>query len=487
MTDKTHSRLERRLAEEQQTFARPLRSLLGRAAVTCDVESTMAQAAALMRAQKVGSVVALDALSQPVGIITSHDMVGVAAANAGARRVAEFMSRDPVSLPAHALAFEAAVTMTARRIRHLLVIDEGRLIGVVSERELFSLQRLGLGEITMEMRLAAEVPVLADLAAVVRTLTATLVEQGVATEQVALFVSVLNDRLSQRVIEIVRKRHDLERISWCWLAFGSEGRVEQTFSSDQDNGIVFSAHDGASPQSLRDRLLPFAREVNDGLDVCGFPLCKGNVMASNPALCLSLDEWQTKFAGWLANTDPKALLDASICFDFRALSGDAVLTAELREWLLARVRGRPAFLRLLAENAMAAHPASGVLRDFATDDVPQAPHSIDLKMHGARPFVDAARLYALAHGLPQTGTVERLRAAAAAQVFSVADVSAWVGAFGFIQRLRLRMQGRDRADSPATANRLDPDSLDEFERRALKEAFRQASKLQKRLRLDYQF
>lgn len=487
MTDRKHSLLERRLAEEQQTFARPLRSLVGRAAVICDMDHTMAQAAALMRAQKVGSVVVLNAQAQPVGIVTSHDMVGVVAGGAGATRVAQVMSPDPVSLPAHALAFEAAVTMTARRIRHVLVMDEGRLIGVVSERDLFSLQRLGLGEITMEMRLAAEVPVLADLAAVVRTLTATLIEQGVATEQVALFVSVLNDRLSQRVIEIVRKHHDLDRISWCWLAFGSEGRVEQTFSSDQDNGIVFVAHDGAAPQSLRERLLPFAREVNQGLDACGFPLCKGNVMASNPALCLSLDEWEAKFAGWLANTDPKALLDASICFDFRALAGDAALTAELRGWLLARVRGRPAFLRLLAENAMTAHPASGLLRDFATDDVPQAPHSIDLKMHGARPFVDAARLYALAHGLPQTGTVERLRAAAAARVFSPADVSAWVRAFGFIQRLRLRTQGRDRTDNPVTANRLDPDSLDEFERRALKEAFRQASKLQKRLRLDYQF
>lgn len=486
MTERKHGLLERRLAEEQQTFARPLRSLVPRAAVTCDMDCTLSQAAELMRAQGVGSVVALDSRSQPVGIVTSHDMVGVVAEGAGVRRVAEIMSPDLVSLPAHALAFEAAVMMTARRIRHVLVMDEGRLIGVVSERELFSLQRLGLGEITMELRLAADLPVLAGIAAEVLKLTATLVEQGVATEQLALFISVLNDRLSQRVLEIVRKRHELERISWCWLAFGSEGRVEQTFATDQDNGLVFVAHDGSLPQALRDRLLPFAREVNEGLAACGFPLCKGNVMASNPALCLSIDEWKTKFAGWLANTDPKALLDASICFDFRALAGDATLAAEMREWLLERVRGRPAFLRLLAENAMTVHPASGLLRDFATDDAPQAPHSIDLKMHGARPFVDAARLYALAHGLPQTGTVERLRAAAAARALGAADVSAWVRAFGYIQGLRLRAQSRDRSENRAAANRIDPDSLDEFERRALKEAFRQASKLQQRMRLDYQ-
>lgn len=479
-------RLERRLASEQQTFARPLRSLVHRNPVTCDAAASVEQVAQLMRAHGVGSVVVTDQRAKPVGIVTSHDMIRVVAEDAGTRRVAEIMSPDPVSLSAHALAYEAAVTMTARRIRHVLVMDEGRLIGVVSERDLFALQRLGLGEITMELRLAAELPVLAGLAAVVRKLTATLVEQGVATEQLALFISVLNDRVSQRVIEIVRKRHVLERMSWCWLAFGSEGRVEQTFATDQDNGVVFVAHDGSTPQALRDRLLPFAQEVNRGLDACGFPLCKGNVMASNPALCLSLDEWKAKFAGWLANTDPKALLDASICFDFRALAGDAALAAEMREWLLQRVRGRPAFLRLLAQNAMTVHPASGLLRDFATNDAPEAPHSIDLKMHGTRPFVDAARLYALAHGLPQTGTVERLRAAAASGVLGDAEVSAWVRAFGFIQGLRLRAQGQDASKNHAAANRINPDSLDEFERRALKEAFRQASKLQQRLRLDYQ-
>ena len=487
MTEKKHVMLERRLAEEQQTFARPLRSLVQLPTVTCDIGGTLSEAAMLMRTRGVGSVVVLDARSQPAGIVTSHDMVRVVAEGAAGRRVTEFMTPHPVSLPAHALAYEAAVAMTAHSIRHVLVMDEGRMIGVVSERDLFSLQRLGLGEITMELRLAADVPVLADLAAVVRKLTEALVEQGVSTEQLALFISVFNDRLSQRIIEIVRKRHDLERISWCWLAFGSEGRVEQTFVTDQDNGLVFVAHDGSSPQALRERLLPFACEVNQGLDACGFPLCKGNIMASNPELCLSLDEWKTKFAGWLSNTDPTALLEASICFDFRALTGDATLAAELRGWLHAQVRGRPTFLRLLAENAMTVHPASGLLRDFATDDAPQAPHSIDLKMHGSRPFVDAARLYALAHGLPQTSTVERLRAAAAARALAVADVSAWVRAFGFIQGLRLRAQIADRSEGGVAANRVDPDSLDDFERRTLKEALRQASKLQQRLRLDYQF
>src|SRR3970282_716986 len=120
-------------------------------------------------------------------------------------------------------------------------------------------------------------------------------------------------------MEIGPKRHDLERISWCWLAFGSEGRLEQTFSSDQDNGLLFQSHDGASPDAARERLLPFAREANQALDACGFPLCKGNIMASNAELCLSLGEWRAKMAGWIEASVPKALLEAVGRVHFRPL------------------------------------------------------------------------------------------------------------------------------------------------------------------------
>ena len=118
------------------------------------------------------------------------------------RSVAEVMTGAPVSLPAHAFAYEAALVMIGHRIRHVLVMDDATLIGVVSERDLFSLLRLGLGELTTEIRLASEVGVLENVAGEIRKLTRLLAEQGVTAEQVSLFVSVLNDRLCQRILEI---------------------------------------------------------------------------------------------------------------------------------------------------------------------------------------------------------------------------------------------------------------------------------------------
>lgn len=477
--------LERKLAGEQQVFASSLGSLVRRAPVVCTEGVALDEVVRIMREQGVGSMVVVDQRSRPVGIFTEHDLVQALAQDLRGMPVSAAMTPDPVALPAHALAYEAALVMIEHRVRHVLVTEGAKLVGVISERDLFSLQRLGLAELTMELRLAGNIELLARLAAEIRRLTALLVEQGIGAEQLTLFVSVLNDRLSQRVIEIVRKRHQWERIGWCWLAFGSEGRLEQTFSSDQDNGLVFEVHEGGSAGEARKTLLAFAREVNQALDACGFPLCKGNVMASNPDLCLSLDEWKAKMGGWIGNPDPKALLDSAICFDFRPLTGDETLAQALREWLLARTRARPAFLRLMAQNALQARPALGVLTDFVTEDAPNAPGTVNLKLYGVRPFVDVARVYALAFGLAQTGTAERLRAARPHLRMDPSDLAAILDAYFYIQKLRLKIQAQPGNQAPETANRIDPGALNGFEQRSLKEAFRQARSLQQRLALDY--
>jgi CBS domain-containing protein len=471
--------LERKLVDEQQVLAPALAALVRRAPVVCSEDLAVQDVVRRMRKEGVGSMVVVDSHSRPVGIFTEHDAVRVLAEDLAGTPIAAVMTRDPLALPGHALAYEAALAMVEKGIRHVLVTEEGRLLGVISERDLFSLQRLGLAELTMEIRLAGDIALLARLAGEIRRLSARLVEQGVAPQQLTLFVSVLNDRLSQRVIEVVRKRHSWERIGWCWLAFGSEGRFEQTFTSDQDNGLLFAAH-GAPADEARKALLGFAREVNEALDACGFALCRGNVMASNPELCRSLDEWKAKMAGWLDNSDPQALLDAAICFDFRALAGDATLAQELREWVLPRARARPAFLRLLATNALQARAPIGGLGDFITEE-----GRINLKLYGVRPFVDAARVYALAFGLAQTGTAERLRAATDELRMEPREMAAIVDAFFFIQKLRLRIQAPPGEQGRENANRIDPDGLNGFERRSLKEAFRQARRLQQRLALDY--
>jgi CBS domain-containing protein len=137
----------------------------------------------------------------------------------------------------------------------------------------------------------------------------------------------------------------------------------------------------------------------------------------------------------------------------------------------------------MAQNALRHRPPLGRLRDFVFDGSREFPHTLDLKAFGSRLFVDAARVLALGRAIPHTNTAERLRAAADAGAIDHDGVAAIVDGLHFVHLLRLRHQA-GRAEEEG-ANRVDPRSLNDLDRTILKEALRQARRLQARLALDY--
>jgi CBS domain-containing protein len=397
--------------------------------------------------------------------------------------VERVMTRRFVVLGPEVAAHDAALTMARQGLGHLLVVGDGRLLGVVSQHDLFSLPRTGLEEISNDIRIARDIETLAQSARRIRLLAGRMLRQGTRAETLTQLVSTMNDLLAIRVIELELDRHSVPEVPMCWIALGSEGRFEQTFSTDQDNGIIFEPPDPSSMEEIRQGLLPFARAINQGLDACGFPLCRGNIMAGNPQWCLSLAEWKERFGDWIMSPVPQALLNSAIFFDFRAIHGDESLVRRLREWLLGAVPGNTLFLHHMSDNALSCQPPLGMIRDFVFDDK-AFPHTINLKMYGSRPFVDAARVLALAHGIAHTNSAERLRAAAPQLHLSEDEVTAVNEAFYFIQMLRLRQQ-MNPATPAGAANRVDPDKLNPMERQLLKESFRQAQKVQAKLKLAY--
>lgn len=471
-----------------QTMHSPLSSIIRRAPVTVPPEVTVREALETMNRHRIGSIIIADAKTGvPVGIFTLQDLLRRIALQDGdlAQPIANVMTAGLVSLPPEATAYHAALLMARHSLRHVVVVNQqGKLTGIVSQNDLYALQRVSIKEISTEIGTAQDIGDLAHAASEIRRLADNMLGQGVGAEQLTQFISTLNDLLTLRIIELTQAEFELPQVRWCWIALGSEGRFEQTLSTDQDNGIIFACDD-ASAERVRQQLLPFAQEVNRKLDACGFLLCKGNIMAGNPMWCMSLEEWRRKFSGWMRVTEPEALLFAAIFFDFRPLFGDEELSDSLRRWLLDTCAKQPLFLRFMAENALRSQPPLGILRDFVFDKSHEFPHTIDLKMFGAWPFVDSARILALMHGVPHTSTAQRLRAAMAAMRFPHDEIAAMVDSFFYIQLLRLRHQHnlRDRASG---ANRINPNDLNELERRILKECFKQARKLQSRLRLDFQ-
>jgi CBS domain-containing protein len=471
----------------QEALDAPLHSLPRRAPLACAAATPLADALPAMHGQGVGSVLVLDEAGAAAGILTRHDLLGrvLLPQRPLSTPLGAVMSTPVHTLDEHRTLLDAALLMAQQGIRHVPVTAAGRVVNIVSERDLFALQRLSFKGLATQLRAAPDLPALQAGAADIRALAAQLLAQGVHARALTALISLLNDTLTARLVALVAAKHGLDLQQACWLAFGSEGRGEQTIATDQDNGLVFAS---AAPEADRPRWLAMAQEVNLGLDACGYPLCRGGVMAGNPACCLSAAEWAQRFEHWIEQGAPEDLLQASIYFDLRPLCGNFALAQPLQA-LPARLAQRtPRFLKQLAQNALRQRPPLNWHGGLHTEE--HAGQAVfDLKHQGTAVFVDVARLYALAHGVAETGTRQRLQAAAQALQVAEHEGHAWLSAFDFLQGLRLRVQAA--AAGPATqagasANFVALAALDDIEHRTLKEAARAARRLLQRLALDYE-
>ncbi len=491
LLDQVNQQAQMRAAESlgaQYSLDTRLAELAMRQPITCPPEMPLHQAVRLMHEQQVGSIVITNERQQPLGIFTLRDLRRAIAETRSdlEQPIGELMTPRPFHLPPGASAFDAALAMTERHIAHVCLVENGSLCGVVSERDLFALQRVDLVHLARTIRHAGTLETLVALRSEIRLLVDRMLAHGASSSQITQLITLLNDHMLCRVIELELDAHGHPGVSFSWLCFGSEGRREQTLHTDQDNGILFQAASREEADAARRRLLPMARRINQDLAQCGFSLCPGKIMASNPELCLSQAEWSRRFAGFIREANPENLLGSSIFFDLRAVWGAPEGCEALRREVLAEVAQNSAFQRLMAENALRNRPPVGHFRDFVVARKGAEKDTLDLKVQGLTPFVDGARLLALAHDVAAVGTLERLQALMASGVIAEQDGAAYIEAYHFIQLTRLQQHQLQARQGLAFSNRLDPDQLNHLDRRILRESFRQAQRLQAQLSQRYQ-
>lgn len=418
------------------------------------------------------------------GIATLRDLAfrGLPLATDPSVTLDRITTANPVTVDADTSLLEAAVTLAEHGFHHLLVTERDRPvpIGVLDEASLYQVNAMTPGLMQQRIRRADGIEALNAIRREVPGIVGTLLESGSGFAPISRIVSGINDAIAHRVISLVVEDAPLpDGLTWCWLTFGSEARSEQTLATDQDNGLVF---DGPlDPEEARRHLLPLARRINQALDELGYPLCPGNIMAGNPELCLSVEEWSKRFRGWIDQGTPEHLLNATIFFDARPLAGDESLFERWASAWREPASKNSRFRRQLAGNALRNQPPLTLFGGFRTRSR-GGQRGIDIKTDGATPFVDAARIEALAHGEPVTRTDQRLRLVPE-RALPADDLTA---AYDFIQRLRLRHQYEQVRRGEMPDNLIDPDTLDGLTQRLLKESFRIARKLQQHLSIAYQ-
>ena len=491
LLDQVNQQVQQKAVETlgtQYSLNTRLGELAMRHPVTCSPITPLREAVTLMHEQQVGSIVVVDEHKAPLGIFTLRDLRHVVAegTNDFNEAIELHMTHAPFFLTPDHSAFDAAIAMTERHIAHVCLVKDQRLCGVVSERDLFSLQRVDLVHLARTIRSAQKVENLVAMRGEIGQLVERMLAHGASSTQITHIITLLNDHTVCRVIELAIQDKGDPGVPFSWLCFGSEGRREQTLHTDQDNGILFEARDAAQAAEIRARLLPLAQHINQGLAQCGFTLCKGNIMAGNPELCLSRTEWARRFAAFIREATPENLLGSSIYFDLRVVWGSEQGCEQLRRAILDQVGDNRLFQRMMAENALRNRPPVGRFREFVLARKNGEKATLDLKVQGLTPFVDAARLLALANGVEANNTLERFRQLVDKEVIDALDGAAYEEAYHFIQQTRMQQHQLQTRENLPYSNRVDPDSLNHLDRRILRESLRQAQRLQSSLTLRYQ-
>jgi CBS domain-containing protein len=106
----------------------------GRAVTTVTSGSTIAEAVGLLNGKKIGAVVVVDD-GKVVGILSERDVVrhlGMDWAALASRPVSDVMTKNVVSVSRFATIADVMERMTEKRIRHMPIVENGELVGIVS-------------------------------------------------------------------------------------------------------------------------------------------------------------------------------------------------------------------------------------------------------------------------------------------------------------------------------------------------------------------
>jgi CBS domain-containing protein len=261
--------------------------------------------------------------------------------------------------------------------------------------------------------------------------------------------------------------------------FGSEGRKEQTFKTDQDNAIIYADPETeAEAEAARNYFAAFAEYVRDSLLQCGFPLCPANYMAANPQWRQPIKTWKRYFSTWIATPTPDAVLNSVTFFDFRHMAGDTTLTEQLRDYLNSQLKDQKVFLGYLANMAIKNTPPIGFFKSFVVEKGGEHKDELNLKVKGIAPLVDIMRLFALEKGIRETSTLERIETLRSRHTIVEEYADDLEQAFEFITLLRIHHQYAQISSGQEPDNFINPNKLSNLEKRSIKEAFQLISTVQ---------
>ncbi|MCK6265088.1 DUF294 nucleotidyltransferase-like domain-containing protein [Vibrio sp. ZSDE26] len=472
-----------------------VRTLLTRDVLFIAGTETIQQAAIKMAEENVSSLLIIDQNkldddenddSPVLGIITDRDLCTRVIADGldPSDDVASVMTTEVISLDHNAYVYEAMLTMLRYNVHHLPVLKDRQPIGIIEATDIVRYESQNSLLLVSSIFQQQSIEELVQVSEQVKDSFVRLVNEDANSHMVGTAMSVIGRSFKQRIIELAEQEIGPAPIQYCFLALGSMGRDEQLIVTDQDNAIILD--DSYVPEKHNAYFEKLSKFVCEGLAKCGYTLCTGDIMATNPEWRMTRREWEACFSDWIDDPNPKALLNSSIFFDLDGVYGRLKWAEQLNSFIVRRARKNNRFLACLARNALNRTPPLGFFQDFVMEKDGRHNNSINLKRRGTAPLADLVRVHALAVGSRSRNSFERLDDIIDAGILPKGRAQDLRDAMEFISMVRIRHQALDVENEIEPDNNIEPENLSDFERRNLKDAFQILSNAQNFLKFRYQ-
>jgi len=453
--------------------------LMTRNLTTVSPHTPIRTAAQLMYQHRISCLPVVEGKSL-VGLVTEADFVGriVAADRSGTNPVGQVMTSRPFRVNPQHSVLDVLTLMTRHRISHMPVCasDGNELLGIVTQTDVIRHQITSsvfmVGDIARAPSCAAISTVVADLP----RLLVSLLANGNSAYGTGRIISSITGAVTRRLLELAEEKLGDAPIPYVWLACGSQGRQEQTGSTDQDNCLILD--DSYKPSTHSEYFKQLACIVCDGLNECGYVYCPGNMMASNSQWRQPLSTWQEYFTQWITQPGKEAQLLASVMFDLRPIAGESSLYEPLRDLSLSMTKSNSIFVAHMSTSCLTHQPPLGWFGKIKTHKEGVARGKIDLKHDAIVPIVELARLHALSAGLTPVNTIERLQTDSNSGIISPSGRVNLADAYESICLLRLTKQASQIKRSKPPDNLIDPTMLTSIQRDRLRHSLQAIKDIQ---------
>jgi CBS domain-containing protein len=372
---------------------------------------------------------------------------------------------------------DAMATMLRHRVHRVVVVDEGRIVGILEALDLFSFLSNQSHLITEKIEDAKDLDGLSQAATQITRMIALLYRSGSRVNLIARLVQQLNARLFERAWTLLAPAELVANS--CLFVMGSEGRGEQLLKTDQDNGLVL--RDGYSPP---DDLGAICQRFSDALASFGYPECPGHIMVSNPDWRASASAFAQMARQWLILPDGDSLMKLAIFMDAHAVCGDAHLLDAVQKGLSMLATDNDAMLNRFASAIDAFGAGSGWwnrLLGLGGDNANQ----LNIKKEGIFPLVHGVRSMALAQRISETSTTARIQALVAQEKLSPEMAGDLTDSLYFFMGLKLKAGLAELdTDKPVTGS-IDVEKLSSLDRDLLKDTLGVVKRFKILLRLRF--